>query len=182
MHGALPPTADPARLLTMAAPDPRRYRDGMSLVSGTVHVVTTGGPAGRSGFTASAVVSVSDDPATLLVCLNRVSTVGPAIAENRVIVVNTLAARHRPIADMFAGQGGISGEGRFAVGRWSTLVTGAPVLDDALVSFDCRVVDLQNVATHTVIFAQVVGLATALPEPPLLYFGRDYHSLAPVSP
>jgi flavin reductase (DIM6/NTAB) family NADH-FMN oxidoreductase RutF len=37
---------------------------------------------------------------------------------------------------------------RFAQGEWQTLVTQAPVLEDALVSFDCEVVQsLSSVAT-----------------------------------
>ena len=40
------------------------------MLSAAVNVVTTDGPAGRHGFTASAVCSVTDNPPTLLVCMN----------------------------------------------------------------------------------------------------------------
>ncbi|MET0746456.1 MAG: flavin reductase, partial [Microvirga sp.] len=44
------------------SPDPSRFREGMSRVAGAVHLVTTDGPAGRAGFTATAVTPVTDDP------------------------------------------------------------------------------------------------------------------------
>src|SRR3712207_7651316 len=49
------------------------FREGMSRVAGAVHVVTTDGPAGRAGFTATAIAPVTDSPASLLVCVNTKS-------------------------------------------------------------------------------------------------------------
>jgi len=48
-----------------------QFRDAMARLGAAVNIVTTDGTAGRAGFTASAVCSVTDDPPTLLVCLNR---------------------------------------------------------------------------------------------------------------
>jgi flavin reductase len=45
------------------------YRDAMACLGAAVSIVTTDGAAGRAGFSASAVCSVTDDPPTLLVCL-----------------------------------------------------------------------------------------------------------------
>ena len=50
------------------------FRDAMARLGAAVNIITTGGPAGRGGFTASAVCSVTDDPPTLLVCMNRNAT------------------------------------------------------------------------------------------------------------
>ncbi|WP_198511682.1 flavin reductase, partial [Bacillus subtilis] len=46
------------------------FRNAMSRLGAAVNIITTEGPAGRAGFTASAVCSVTDSPPTLLVCLN----------------------------------------------------------------------------------------------------------------
>jgi flavin reductase len=46
------------------------FREAMSRLGAAVHVITTDGHAGKTGFTATAVVLVSDAPPTLLVCLN----------------------------------------------------------------------------------------------------------------
>jgi hypothetical protein len=63
----------------------------MSRLGAAVNIVTTDGPAGRAGFTASAVCSVTDEPPTLLVCLNRTASVYPAFEANGVLCVNVLA-------------------------------------------------------------------------------------------
>jgi flavin reductase len=47
---------------------------------------------------------------------------------------------------------------RFAAAAWSTLETGAPVLADCAVAFDCRVIDVASVDTHGVLFCRVVAL------------------------
>ena len=53
------------------------YREAMARLGAAVNVVTTDGPGGRGGFTASAVTSVTDDPPTLLVCANRTNELLP---------------------------------------------------------------------------------------------------------
>ncbi|MGI9399929.1 MAG: flavin reductase, partial [Rhizobiaceae bacterium] len=50
---------------------PERYRDAMSCFAGAVNIAATDGEAGRRGVTVSAALSVSDNPGTVLICLNR---------------------------------------------------------------------------------------------------------------
>ena len=69
---------------------PEQYREGMSSLAAAVNVVTTTGPEGRAGFTATAVCSVSDNPATLLVCLNRSASVHQVFKNSTHLVINTL--------------------------------------------------------------------------------------------
>src|SRR5580658_7211862 len=116
------------------------FREAMSRLGAAVHVVTTAGPVGKAGFTATAVCSVSDAPPTLLVCLNRKSHGGPILRDNKVFCINTLGADGEAIADLFAGRTGVASADRFVAGTWTTLKTGAPVLAAAVVAFDCRVV------------------------------------------
>src|SRR5438552_18059339 len=97
-----------------------QFREAMSQLGAAVHVVTSAGPAGTTGFTATAVSSVSDQPATLLVCLNRRSNSAPLLSANGVFCVNTLRADEEAIADLFAGRTGNRAE-RFATGEWITL-------------------------------------------------------------
>ena len=72
--------------------EPAIFREAMSRLGAAVHIVTTAGPAGKTGFTATAVCSVSDQPAMVLVCLNRRSNSAPLLSQNGVFCVNTLAA------------------------------------------------------------------------------------------
>ncbi|STR46597.1 flavin reductase RutF in pyrimidine catabolism pathway [Klebsiella oxytoca] len=46
----------------MSLADKQSFRDAMAHVGAAVNIITTDGPAGRAGFTASAVCSVTDAP------------------------------------------------------------------------------------------------------------------------
>ncbi|EYC50279.1 FMN reductase [Hylemonella gracilis str. Niagara R] len=161
--------ADPAVTRT-------EYRDAMARLGAAVHIVTTDGPAGRAGFTASAVCSVSDEPPTLLVCLNRSASVYPTFQANGVLCVNVLGPGHQALASLFGGKTPM--DERFAAALWRRLDTGAPLLQDALVSFDCRVLRHSAMGTHDVLFcevtAQAMGDDAGLG---LIYFNRRYHAL-----
>ncbi len=150
------------------------YREAMARFGAAVSVVTTDGPAGRHGFTASAVCSVTDDPPTLLVCVNRQNDSHPALLDNGVLCINTLAADQQEISAVFAG-GEPDTAGRFVHGDWYTLDTGAPALHGAVVSFDCRVAQVTEIGTHSVIFASVLAIRHGSVDDGLVYFGRSYH-------
>jgi cob(II)yrinic acid a,c-diamide reductase len=157
--------------------DAAQFRQAMSQFAGAVHVLTTDGPAGRRGVTVSAACSVSDHPATLLVCLNRANAHNAMFDENGVFALNTLAAEHEPLSIAFSGKGHLPQDERFALAQWDTLETGAPLLVSAAVSFDCRIVGAQDVATHRVLFGEVIGLRFGGNSKPLVYHSRSYHTL-----
>jgi flavin reductase len=161
----------PDHVATVDAP---QFREAMSRLGAAVHVVTTAGPAGKTGFTATAVCSVSDAPPTVLVCINRKSQNGLLMRENGAFCVNTLGADAEPIADMFAGRTGAQAEARFQLGAWGALVTGAPVLANAVVALDCRVIEVKAVASHYVIFGAVAAIQVGAPGPALVYHDRAY--------
>ncbi|MFC6388864.1 flavin reductase [Methylorubrum zatmanii] len=151
------------------------YREAMAQLASAVHLVTTDGPGGRAGLTASSVCSVSDAPPTLLVCLNRASSAYPAFLRNGVLCINTLSAGHEGLAADFAGR--VPPGERFTGEGWGQLETGAPVLSEALIAFDCRIVDRHAVGTHDVLICAVAALAEARGADRLLYANRRYHVL-----
>src|SRR5437763_10013700 len=135
--------------------EPAVFREAMSRLGAAVHVITTAGPGGKTGATATAVCSVSDAPPTLLMCLNRRSQTNPVVVENGVFCVNTLGDSGAEIADIFAGRTGLRGSERFGIGEWTVLSTGSPVLASAVIAFDCRIVEVRSVASHNVLFGAV---------------------------
>lgn len=152
--------------------DPQIFRQGMSNLGAAVNVITTDGVAGKSGFTASAVCSVTDTPPTLLVCLNRSASVFETFQKNKVLCVNTLAANQSHLSNVFGGKTPMPE--RFAQGKWHTLVTNAPVLEEAVVSFDCEVVYSHSVGSHDVLFCQVKAIQQNQGLNGLMYFNRNY--------
>lgn len=161
--------------------DRQTYRDAMARLGAAVNVITTSGPAGRSGFTASAVCSVTDQPPTLLVCMNRGSTVNGVFRANGVLCVNTLAASQESLSPLFGGAGDITMAERFTQGRWGSLVTGSPVLEGAVVSFDCRIAQTTEVGTHSVVFCEILAIQSGGAHEGLIYFGRTYHRVTPAA-
>jgi flavin reductase len=158
----------------IASIEPAAFREAMSRLGAAVHIVTTAGPGGKTGFTATAVSSVTDAPATLLVCLNRRSNSAPILSQNGVFCVNTLGAAEEQLADIFAGRSGVHLEERFTIGRWLTLKTGSPVLASAVVAFDCRTIEVKAVASHNVFFGAVEAVRLGPAAPALVYHDRLY--------
>lgn len=155
--------------------EPLAFRNAMSHFAEAVHIITTDGPAGRRGVTISAVCSVSDDPATMLVCLNRQHEFNHLFVENQVFALNTLSFDQQALSEAFSGKGDLSQADRFALGNWQTLQTGAPVLTNALASFDCRIIQMHEVATHYVIYGKVTALNIGGAGRSLVYLNRSYH-------
>ena len=154
--------------------DPVLFREAMSRLGAAVHVITTAGPGGKAGATATAVCSVSDAPPTLLMCLNRRSQTNPAVVENGVFCVNTLGDGGAEIANIFAGRTGVSGSDRFASGDWTVLSTASPVLVPAVIAFDCRIVEVRSVGSHNVFFGAVEAVRLGPGGPALVYHDRAY--------
>lgn len=160
----------------MPSVDTHRYRDGMAQLGAAVTVITTGGPAGRAGLTATAVTSVTDQPPTLLVCVNRGAHTHDIIAANGVLCVNPLSADQEEVSRLFSSRDVTMAE-RFERVDWVVLSTGSPVLTGALVGFDCRVTASHDIGTHTVFYAEVVDMRLGKGGAGLAYFNRAYHRL-----
>ena len=152
----------------------KAFREAMSRLGAAVHVITTDGPSGKTGFTATAVCSVSDAPPTLLVCLNRGATSMPILRGNGVFCVNTLRAGDEIVADTFAGRTKVAREARFETGEWNPLATGSPVLMSAVIACDCRVIEIKSVASHDIYFGMVEAIHQGAPGPALVYHDRLY--------
>lgn len=152
--------------------DKSAFRNGMSRLGSSVSVVTTRYGEIRYGFTASAVCSVSDTPPTLLVCINRASSSFAAFANARHFCVNTLMPGQEGLSEIFGGK--TPSTDRFAFGTWTVGPTGAPVLADASVSFECELTNAVDEATHRVLFGRIMHMRENEERQSLLYCLRRY--------
>lgn len=169
MPGSITPVAPIADVSQQA------FREAMAKMGAAVNIITTDGPAGKAGFAATAVCSVTDSPATLLICLNRTASVFNAVMENGMLCVNVLSAEHERLSGLFGGKTPV--EERFAAANWHAGTTGAPVLEDAMVSFECVITGTQDVGTHRVLFCEVRAIHESAAEKALVYYRRAYHHL-----
>jgi flavin reductase (DIM6/NTAB) family NADH-FMN oxidoreductase RutF/DNA-binding transcriptional LysR family regulator len=163
----------------MTGPLRQNFLDAMSRVAATVNVVTTDGPSGRFGITVSAMSSVSADAERpiLLICVNKTSVSAEPIRANGVFCVNILRDDQSYISNRFAGRQGIGGAEKFAGVGWVAGTTGSPRLLDCLVAFDCRVLSVETIESHYVIFGMVEDVFVDRVGAPLIYSNRTYGTL-----
>lgn len=155
------------------------FKQAMRHLAGGVVIVATEHQGRRAGLAATAVCSVSADPPTILVCINEGASAHEPILRSGCFSVNLLASRQGDIARRFSGEMGVKGEDRFAIGTWTPRETGAPILEDALASFDCRVAEVVQMSTHSVFFGAVVGIANQAAARPLIYSHGTYGTFSP---
>ncbi len=146
------------------------FRDAMRHVAATVYAVTTRHDGKAFGILATAVSSFSFDPPSLLACINRTASLHAPLLAAGHFAVNVLGQNNREIADCFTDQTQID---RFGIGLWED-VAGVPVLADAQSSFVCRLADVHDFGTHSVIFGELVVAQHRQNALPLTYFDRNY--------
>jgi len=153
-----------------------QFKRGMRSLAGAVCIITCSHEGRRYGMTATAVCSATADPPTVLACVNRATATYRAIADARLFCVNVLRHEDQDLSGLFSGAR--RADERFRDEHWSTLVTGAPVLVNSLVSFDCRVVNSLDHGTHTIFLGEVERLQIGRKGKPLLYSDGQYAKLA----
>jgi len=157
-----------------------QFRDAMARMPSSVSVVTTDGPGGKWGVTASAVCSVSDSPPTLLICLNRESRAHSIIERNLAVAVNVLNEDQIGLSKRFFVKTEDEVASEFSAARWSQNASSPPVLKGAAVSLVGKVARTVEAASHTVFFVLVDSVATydgGAKLKPVIYFDRDFQFL-----
>ena len=157
------------------------FRLGMRCLAAGVSVVTSRDGSRPTGLLATSVVSVSAEPPTVLVSVNRHSISHGVIEAIGAYCVNLLAADQEPIARQFADPRR-RGE-RFDTGEWKEMVTGCPVLVGAMAVFDCDVVERMRYHSHTIFLGLVREVRVSQDKVgPLVHHNRQYGSLQGVGP
>ncbi len=141
----------------------RRFATGVA-------IVTTSFEGRIHGFTANAFASVSADPPTVLICVNRIATAHPLISSSQRFCVNILALEQRELAERFAG-----GEprSRFEGVGYRIGPSGSPILAETLAHVDCTLAEELTASTHTIFLGTVLD-AGWRDGAPLGYFNRTY--------
>ncbi|MEV7863153.1 flavin reductase family protein [Streptomyces hirsutus] len=174
-----PPPGEPHALasvpLTLPEAGQAACRDFYSRLASGVTVVTTRGPDGPVGSTASAVTSLSADPPLLLVCLGTGSRTLAAIEEQGRFAVNLLRQSQRTRAELFADPRAGAAE-RFAEVDHGTELT-VPVLDDTLGWSVCLTEDVRGYGDHCLVVGRIAAVRSAEGRP-LLWHDRSFHALA----
>ncbi|KMY53315.1 hypothetical protein AC623_04345 [Bacillus sp. FJAT-27231] len=141
------------------------FRNVISHFASGVSIITVREDDVDYGITASAVSSVSLEPAMLLVCANKSTGTCHAISKAGSFTVNILAEHQDGLAMQFAR----ANTEKFKDVNMSYGELGNPVLHDTLAQIECRVVEEVTGGTHSVFLAEVQK-AEAASGDPLVYF------------
>jgi flavin reductase (DIM6/NTAB) family NADH-FMN oxidoreductase RutF len=149
-----------------------RFLGAMRLAGSGVSIITACADGERYGATVSALCSLTVEPPSVLVCINRASRTAGAVRESGAFCANLLSDEQINLAELFAGRAA-SGEERFRHGGWAKMVTGSPALEGSLASFDCELASMLPFGSHYIFVGQVKDVRLGKGQP-LLYCDRSY--------
>ena len=148
---------------------------GMRRLASGVCVLSTTLPGNkRFAMTVSSVTSVSDSPASLLVCINQLVSQQDYLATlGSQFAINVLSVDHQDVSNICAGRE--PNRNRFEIGNWADDETGLPVLADAQAVFICQSDHVTNYGTHKIVIGAIHKvILNGADVDPLLYADGSY--------
>ncbi|HLF29134.1 MAG TPA: flavin reductase family protein [Anaerolineae bacterium] len=148
----------------------RRWASGVA-------IVTTRLGAEMHGLTVSGFGGISLEPPLVLVSIGHNQHSHNWIKDSGNYAVNFLRADQADLSDRFARRTA-EGEDRFAGIAYRSAVSGAPILEECLAWFDCRLTARHVVGDHTLFVGEVLAGEVVSDAPPLIYYNGAYRPLA----
>jgi flavin reductase len=148
------------------------FRDAMRRFATTVSIISCACGGCRYGMSATAVTSLSVDPPSLLVCVNKSTATHRALSRGGRFCVNVLRSFHSRLSQAFSGK--LKGEDRFRVGAWRETDDGLPFLGDAQANLFCDIDRTTDYGTHTIFIGRVYSAIVHADVDPLLYQDGRY--------
>lgn len=162
--------------------DPGSLRKVLGLFPTGVTVVTAHAST-PCGMTANAFTSVSLDPPSVLVCVNRKAALYRAVVEAGSFAVSVLAADQEDAARYFANHARPRGAAELGAVSWTPApLTGTPVLDGALAWLDCDLTTSYDGGDHEIFLGTVLASGFGAPGGALVFFGGAFRQLHPGNP
>jgi flavin reductase (DIM6/NTAB) family NADH-FMN oxidoreductase RutF len=156
--------------------DAEAFRTAMGSWPSGVTIVTSRAGERIHGMTVSDFSGVSLDPPLALVCASRDSVTTGVILEGRCFGVNVLRLGQEALSNKFASKK--DEFRRFEGVDTFESKTGAPLLREALVNLDCRVVATHEAGDHILCVGEIEDARTHEGEP-LLHFRGSYGRFEP---
>lgn len=150
------------------------FRGAMRHLAGGVSIITAGRGKEITGMTVTSVSSLSVDPPTLIVSVNRDASSWPVLKRHGFFGVNILAADQLAVAECFSGKGGLKGTERFTGAQWITRSSGVPLLAGALAAIDCAVEETIERHSHAIVIGRVLDVQASGQRAALAYWQGRY--------
>ncbi|MEH2510468.1 flavin reductase (DIM6/NTAB) family NADH-FMN oxidoreductase RutF [Nitrobacteraceae bacterium AZCC 1564] len=151
-----------------------KFCRAMRRLVGGVSIVTVGQGRDITGMTVTSVGSLSAEPPSLVVSINRSASSWPLLKRNGFFGVSILNADQIDIADRFTGKGGVKGADRFDNADWITRVSGVPLLADALAAIDCEVEYIIEHHSHAIVIGRPLDIQFSEQTAALAYWQGQY--------
>lgn len=156
------------------------FKRAMRRLAATVTIISTVDARGqRHGMTATAVNSVSMDPPSLLICVNRSASIHDPLLARERFCVNVLTTEHEALVAAFGGQ--LKGDERFAVGDWHGKADDVPYLGSAQSNLFCDIVNVMTFGTHSIVIGQVSAVCVQEQIRPLIFTDGKLGAAAPLA-
>ncbi|MFO7603506.1 MAG: flavin reductase family protein [Gammaproteobacteria bacterium] len=155
--------------------DGRELRNALGRFATGVCLVTARREGGQAlALTANSFSSVSLDPPLVLWSLQNNSEVFPVYSGALSFAINVLAHDQQELSSRYARKGNHILEAKhFTSGGKS----GAPLINGALVSFECSLYATYPGGDHLIIVGRVEAVHTDPDRDPLLFYGGAYRAL-----
>jgi flavin reductase len=150
------------------------FRKAMRGVASAVYLLTTRGPDGDAGMTATAACSLSFDPVSVLICVNRTTSFIKALEASGRFALNILSRDDARVAEAFGSPAGRPY--RFVLGEWYDL-GGMPALRSSLSTIVCDVASQMDFGSHRVFVGQVKHVDNREGRPELVYCQGAFRTL-----
>lgn len=155
------------------APSSDDFRHAMGSFPTGVTIVTAADGESARAMTANSMTSVSLEPPSVLVCVNRARGLYGLIKSSQAFCVHILRSNQEALARACSQTG--SPETMLKGVPYRAGKTGAPIIDGALGYIECKVAATLDFGTHTIYVGEVVEVTAAEGEPLLFYRGRYIH-------
>jgi flavin reductase (DIM6/NTAB) family NADH-FMN oxidoreductase RutF len=161
----------------MSAFTPEDFRAALGQFATGVTIVTAIDPQGHQvGLTANSFNSVSLAPPLVLWSLSKHSSSMPVLMAAQAFAINVLAADQRVLAERFARKG----IDRFDGVAWRPGLSGAPLIDGAVASFECRHHQHLDAGDHRIFVGEVTHCQRRVGAVPLIFHGGRFFSDLPL--
>lgn len=152
----------------------QQFKEAMGRFAGAITAITTFADDKPAGLIATAVCSLSAEPPSVIVCVNKSASAHDLILNNGYFGVSLLSPAHAHVVSRF---NVAKGAERFAEEDWDLSNGKAPVLTEAPVGLVCKIGNCFDGFSHTIFVGLIESVALCDPDMNecLLWKGRGLH-------
>lgn len=153
-----------------------QLRQALRCLASTVTIITARNKGEEYAIAATSFSALSMEPPSVIVCVNRNSSIAPVLEPAASFGVNILSTNH---ADLAKACGGFKDRAaRFRAGSFKPDAFGVLCLQDAQATISCQIDTRLPYGSHDIIVGKVRAVCVGSVIDPLLYLNGSYRAVA----